>query len=67
MNVLLKGISFFYNSIILGVKNSFFCKNKKDFVMECFSRSRQDRTFVSWHMLGCTWGFSLPTNNFIDL
>ncbi len=31
--------------------------------MNLFSRSMQDRTDVSWHMLGCTWDLRLPTNN----
>ncbi len=28
--------------------------------MKSFPRIMQDRTFVSWHMLGCTWSLRLP-------
>ncbi len=28
--------------------------------MKFFPRTMQDRTFVSWHVLGYTWGLRLP-------
>ncbi len=28
--------------------------------MKDFPRTMQDRNFVSWHVLGCTWGLRLP-------
>ncbi len=56
----------FYNLIIFWIKNSFFFKNEKNFVM-FFSRSKSDRTFDSWQMSGCTQGLRLPTINFFNL